>query len=148
MQGPTFDVLPEGRKTLEGFVERNLPLRNLRAERFAKLPVPARMLHGEPCWGNKIVSHRIHDKDNFTFVRFEVLLRSMRFGPVTANSTVYSGRCDSEIAKLAPAWWKKFAAFANPIADSDRDFYEKLTDSEYQQLCDLLTEGVKTKVIA
>jgi len=147
IQGPTFDVLPEGRKTLEDFVGRNAPKLALRVERYANLPVPPKMLHPYAFsrHGKQIVSKRIRDADEGTFVNFEAQLCPYRFGLVTCSSKYYAGRCEDKVEKLAPSWWKKFNAFAAPICDASRDCYDKLTETEYQQLCDLLKEGVATK---
>ncbi len=147
IQGPTFDVLPEGRKTLEDFVGRNAPKLALRVERYANLPVPPKMLHPDAFsrHGKQIVSKRIRDADEGTFVNFEAQLCPYRFGLVTCSSKYYAGRCEDKVEKLAPSWWKKFNAFAAPICDASRDCYDKLTETEYQQLCDLLKEGVATK---
>jgi len=148
MQGPTFDVLPEGRKTLVDFVAKNAPLLELREKRFGMLPDIEAFMHRSIFCKNNIRSKRVHDAEERTYVTFKAELRNFRFGPVTASSASYSGRCEDKIASLAPEWWKRYAAFVSPLCDANRGSYEKLTEEEFKQLCDLLTEGIATNSLA
>lgn len=143
IQGPTYDVLPEGIKTLEDYVARTLPLWNLRRERFSQLPVGDYLHRSNFSCG--ISSRRILDKDTRTFVHFEAELQPLRFGSVVADSTVSSGRItggDREF-ELAPDWWKRYALFISAITGSGRYHYEELTEEEFLQMKALLAEAVR-----
>lgn len=126
--GPTFDVLPEGKKTLIEYAERAGKLKTLRDNRFAILS------EGIQTDYSAIVSKRVHDRQNRAYLFFKASFTSWRFGPVTIDSANTGGRCNDLIEQFAPQWWKDYAAFVNPIFDSHRTSYEKLTEDEFIQM--------------
>lgn len=134
-QGPTFDVLPEGEETIKKFLSDKLPLQELRMKRWNALPIR-----------DKVVSKRIHDIDNHTFVTFGTELGYYHLPCVTASSNAYCGRCEEEIQRLAPEWFKRFASYINPIHDKKMwTGWEGLTEDEYNQIVTLLQEYVDSQ---
>jgi hypothetical protein len=132
IQGPTYDVLPEGIETIRKFIDKYLPLKRLREERIKEIELlPVRN-------GMSICSRKFLDRENKTKVHFEI--RINRFSPVVACSKVYGGRCEKEIQRLAPLPYKKYADYANPIFDSANINWENLTDEQYNTIVSLLRE--------
>lgn len=133
IQGPTFDVLPEGRKTMEDFVRWAVPLRDLRMDRFNQLPV-----HRE------VVSTRIHDKENREYVRVHLCIDTHWLHSVLADSRSSSGRLDDDIRAMAHPWWGKYDDFIQPLIKSGTDTLEKLTQEQFLQMKALLEEGLSS----
>jgi hypothetical protein len=146
IKGPTFEVLPEGEKTVEQFLEKYVPLKKLRILRHKNLPVGEEFLHvGKnltSIFWPFVRSRRVRDEEEKTYVHFAFDLTKSRFGTVTANSTV---SCTHDLA-LASPWWRKYDAFVRNInINNDIGRYELLSDTEYCQLCNLLREGIEQK---
>jgi hypothetical protein len=99
IQGPTYDVLPEGIETIRKFLDKYLPLKKLRKERVEKIE----LLHVRN--GFVINSRKFLDRENRTKVYFEI--RIDRFSPIVACSNAYWGRCEEEIQRLAPLPYNK-----------------------------------------
>lgn len=129
IQGPTFDVLPEGQKSIEKYLNEHLPLKKLRMERFAALPI-----------SGELKSKKKLDKPEHTKVQFCADLRLHRFGPVSASSRVYSTHKQSKFDQYANHWWKKYAAFINPIFNTGIWHYEQLSTIQFNDLVQILKE--------
>ena len=133
VQGPTYDVLPKGIKSVKEWFDKSLPLKELREKRYNLLPI-----HGI------IYSKRIHDKEDHTYVRFEIRLDTRYPSPVSAVSKVYCGACKDKMF-MAPQAFKDYADFINPIFYGDKPStnYEDLTEKEFETLCKLLVKIVE-----
>ena len=128
-QGPTFEeVLPNGLKDLEAYLQKYVPLHKCRNERYKGLPI-----------SGVIRSKRVHDKQEHTFVTCELdLSRKHYIPPVTFNSGCYCGRFDEKII-LFNEWWKKTSKIFNHLFDTNRT-WESLSETEYKEVCNHLNE--------
>ena len=131
IQGPTYDVLPEGIETIKKFLAKYIPLKELRMKRIKALP-----------FINEVSSKKFLDREEGTKVNFKIRLD--HFGPLTASSKVYSGRCEREIQRLAPEPFKKYANYANPIFDNRVNGrfpnWEDLTEEQFSNIVSILQE--------
>jgi len=142
LQGPTFEVLPDGEKTIEQFLEKNASLIELRIRRYNDLPLRKDFLHTDG-WGRPFLnSRRFLDKEARSYVSFSVGFSPLSF---SASVLVISARCfgafPDVVEKFAPEWWKKYNKFTSGLKNNPYFYYELLTDTEYTQLCLLLEEG-------
>ena len=137
MQGPTYDILPEGKWTVMKFLNKYLPLKRLRDERKAALPARG-----------TIHSRTRVDREGHARFRFEA--DPYRLGPVTVNGgNVYGGRMDKMVMdpKWDP-WWTSYAKFINPIFDANTSHgLEALTDDQFRQMVTMLNEGLASGAI-
>ena len=147
MQGPTFEVLPDGEKTLINFVERNGPVHQTNKLRWTELVKTAGGMgyRGDGLTNVRLVSRRIHDKANHSYGFMEADVNLHYFGRVLFSSSSFSGRPDYEIMEKNGKWWKEYADFITPLVDSNRRCYYKLTDEEYQQFLNLMKRGFESK---
>jgi len=131
IQGPAFDILPKGIKSVKEYLEDNIPLKELREKRFFSLPIQ-----------KSICSKGFKDKENHTIVKFKINLQKHYISPLIAQSNAYCGRCDDEIEKYAPEVFKKYAAFANPLFDNSGAscMLEALTENQFQTFVSILAE--------
>ena len=128
LQGPTYDVLPEGIHTLRKFVDKYRPMKELRERRNAAVPIR---------WG--ITSKKVLDKKNRRFCQLHV---SFNHGGV---SNVYG---DKDKMELFHPWWTKFRDFVEPIlarAKGPATGYEIFSEQEFRGFLDLLREGAEQK---
>lgn len=106
IQGPTFDVLPNGVQSLYEYLDELLPckaLRESRLARFASIELKSK-------------GHR--DKEEHTIFRLRADVRYGRIPCVTVTSASYWGRCEDKIAlPCVSKTWQDLAAFINPIFD-------------------------------
>lgn len=134
VQGPAFDVLPKGIKSVKEYLEENIPLKELREKRFYSLPIQ-----------NYILSKGFRDKENQTIVKFRINIQKHYISPLTTESNVYSGRCDNVIEKYAPEVFKKYAAFVNQLSDASNNngtlfSLESITEDQFQKLVSILSD--------
>jgi hypothetical protein len=78
---------------VEKFLEEYMPLKKLKEQRFAGLPKIAKFLHVDKNLSSVfypyLMSRRLKDLDNQTYVRFKIDIANRRFGYVTASSPMY-----------------------------------------------------------
>ena len=131
IQGPSFDILPKGIKSVKEYLEENIPLKELREKRFCSLPIQT-----------PICSKGFRDKENHTIVKFKINIQKRYISPLTAESNAYAGRCDDVIEKYAPEVFKKYVAFVNPLFDNSGASctLETLTENQFQKLVSILAE--------
>lgn len=127
VQGPTFDVLPNGLQDVEQFLRDNVPLRELRQARINGLP-----------YRSRFVSRKVRDKEEHTLVHCELNLTRAYVPPVIFLSKAYAGRCDGKIV-LFDEWWKKTQSLFNTLCDTNKT-WESLSDKEYDTLVKHLKE--------
>lgn len=120
------EILPEGDETLYKWLRHARPLRDLRHSRSFQ-------------FGEGLRSRRYHDTDNRVYMYCEWRNTGYYLSPVTAHSTVYSGRCEDEIAKYAGLEWVNLMNTVNPLFDAQKN-WEDLSDKEF--------EAVKIAVLA
>ena len=132
------DVLPCGLETVKAFLAVNLPLKQLREQRIAAIDALQLPQHGLTMTQRGLCSKPRLDKANRVMVCFKVDLK--RFRPVVGESSCYGGRCEAEIERYANPWWKRYAAFANPLFDSGIRTYEALSETQFQTMLTLLKE--------
>jgi hypothetical protein len=128
IQGPTFDVLPNGEASLYEYLKETTPLKKLREQRRSELPYVC-----------SIKSTRFHDKDNRCYFHCELRINDRGISPVTASSSCYAGRCEHEIQKYASQWWKDAVNLFNPIFDKGHSNYEELSEEDFQTIKRFLT---------
>lgn len=127
IQGPTFDVLPNGLEDVKAFLDKHLPLKQLREKRFSQLPIR-----------EEIKSKPVLDKEEHTKVTCYLNLRKNYIPPVTFSPKIYGGRCDDRIV-LFSDWWKKTQSIFNPLFDSEIK-WEDLDEQKYVEICNHLKE--------
>jgi len=134
IQGPTYDVLPKGIGSLKEYLDKYLPLKKLKEERYKNLPIKG-----------VISSKGIKDKEHKTIVNFTIDITGY-IGPLVAVSKCYAGRCNDVINRLAPKEFKRYNDFINPMFDKSFDLsLEGLTEDEYKELC-LILEDIKNSL--
>lgn len=141
IKGPTYDVLPNGKWTLIDYAQRNIPLKRSREERLAGLPINGRL-----------ISKGFQDPVSGVRVRLKTRLDGHGFYKVEVESRKFDGDA-SQVLSRAPAWWRKYYNFINPIwsRTATQSYlnvqFENLTDEEYQQMVTLLKEGLTSGAI-
>ena len=122
VQGPTVDVLPDGADTLRDFIKRNLPLKQLRDERYSLLPLQGR-----------ISSRKRMLKPERHFVEYSLAL---------LPNTFYISHIDDKCSSLFP-WGSELQNFLKPILlrTQGQDGYEVFTDEEFAAFLDLIEKG-------
>jgi hypothetical protein len=116
IQGPTVAVLPSGAGTLRDFVRRNLPLKQLRDERFKMLP-----------FSGRIESRKKMDKTARSYRQYSLELLENRVGIWRVDETLFP-------------WGSSMKAFLEQV-DTEHGAYEDFTDLQFQQFVDLLEAG-------
>jgi len=131
VQGPLLDVLPDGEKSLEAFLNTFLPRKQLCMRRYNMLP-----------FKDSIQSKKVRDKCDHTYAYANLELRRYILSPVTISSAIYAGRCEKKLV-LFPEWWQKTAAIINPLFDrcvSTLPTWDSLIEEEYQEFVNQLKE--------
>ena len=123
IQGPTYDVLPEGIVTLQKFVEINTAKKDLAEKRYENLPI-----------GESIFSKRVLDKEDRRYVQAKLEITRRCFSPV---GMTYG---DKNQIHLLPSWWKKADEVFGDIFKKHmyNTTWDELTEEEYQSIVKML----------
>lgn len=132
MQGPTFDILPNGKQDLIDFVTEFAPLREKRWERFDALPIRG------------CSSPRFHDTYRNCYFRVDFEASPHSVGSLTANSNfigtvaaqdrLYGGPCRQEIAEFANVAWSSFAALLDELNPVYEVGWESLSEKDFARV--------------
>jgi len=118
LQGPTYNILPEGRLTLEKYVHAIGARRDLAQERWNNLPIQ-----------ENIYSPKVLDKEQRTYVQAKLELNPRRVGGI---GMIHG---DKEQIRLLPAWWKNANdIFTNIWKNHYAGSWDELTEEEYQNV--------------
>ena len=123
IQGPTFDVLPNGIEDVKMFIKEHLPKKKLRDKRFDELP-----FRGE------LHSRRIHDKDNYCYSYCVLRLKRNSVNMVLVESKYYSSSED-ELIYLFPNKWVNLAKIMKKYNNYK---WEDLTEKQYNDICEAI----------
>lgn len=129
MQGPTYDVLPNGKQDIINFALTNAPKAQIRQNRYNSLPIK----------GN-IKGKKSLDKATRSYSQPSLTLAPHYFHANIAKPENYH------------PWWSKMLAFYNTHNQlnnpgSYTGSYENLSESEFKELLNLLNEGVSKGII-
>ena len=126
-QGPTYDILPEGRLTLEKFVAKNLPRKNLTKARYDALPIK-----------ETIRSDRVKDKAEGSSCVALLGIHPYRLDPVMVTWGRRGEKRDDKIV-FFPEWWKKVYEFSHTVWHKYPNLeWSDLTNEEYKTIVNLL----------
>jgi hypothetical protein len=131
IQGPTYDVLPNGAQDLIDFVQENTPKLQSRQARYQQLPAYGIVL------GPKKL-----DKNTRSYSRPEIYLAQQGLIINVPKQNLYH------------PWWDKIFDFCNRHNPTDTinprysDIaYEDLSESEFQELIQLIHEGITANIL-
>ena len=130
IQGPTFDVLPEGYKTVADWLAVCLPKKQLAEARFNGLP------------RRDTISKRIRDREYRTMVSAKLRIEKQHVGNITLISNRYAGRVTEKIP-LFGTWWIEADKLFTAIHERLRNEFatwDRLTEDEYKAVVKILSE--------
>ena len=129
IQGPTYDVLPEGKTTIEKFVAKYVPRRNLTKARYDALPTK-----------NNLTSERVNGVPDDEGSSAVANLHIHPKGPDPVK--IIWGRRDrwrNALITLFPEWWKRMYKL---IGDAYSKFpqleWADFTEEEYNTIVKML----------
>ena len=143
-QGPTFEVLPNGLKDVQKFLDKYLDKRNLRTKRFKALPIQD--LHRGQ-WGSmldkQLKSKRFHDKVNRCYCHCTIDFRPNHISNVNVESSSYCGQ-DDELKHLFPKGWSELSATMMECSLTRKNFtfknWEDLTEKQFETVCQAIND--------
>ena len=127
IQGPTYDVLPNGKQDLIDFVVNNDPKAKLKQSRYKALPVKG-----------TIKGKKALDKTNRSYSQPTLTLTPNYLYVRTPKPQLYH------------PWWSKMLRFYDSTLHVNRTTtksYDEMSDTEFTKLVNLLNEGILTGVI-
>lgn len=125
IQGPTYDVLPNGKQDIINFALTNSPKAKTRQTRYNSLPIK----------GN-IKGKKSLDKATRSYSQPSLTLAPHYFHANIAKPENYH------------PWWGKMLAFCNSHNKlNNTGSYENLSESEFKELVNLLNEGISNGII-
>ena len=135
LQGPTFEVLPNGEQDILDFIKENLPKMELSLRRSMEL---IDILKGknakvkESGHGYNLVSKGKRDIEEHTVARVEWLIRDLFVSSLTIISIVYAGFVNEKI-NLFSQWWNDLKNIINPI-DNSVKYWCDISEEKYQEI--------------
>jgi hypothetical protein len=127
IQGPTYDVLPNGKQDIIDYALTNFPKAQTRQTRYNSLPIK----------GN-IKGKKSLDKATKSYSQPSLTLNPYYFNVNVPKPENYH------------PWWSKILAFCNThskLNHLNSGSYEKLSEAEFKELVNLLNEGVSKGII-
>jgi hypothetical protein len=135
LQGPTFEVLPNGEQDILDYIKENLPKRDLCLNRANEL---ISILQGKNTklyadgWGMKLESKGKRDKEEHTIARASWCIRPTYISPIGINSAIYGGFVEIKI-ELFSKWWKEAKDLINHLSWSNF-YWHDITEEKYQAI--------------
>jgi hypothetical protein len=128
IQGPTFDVLPNGKETLLLWFKANKPLHDLRVARYEQLKPYLRLR-----------SKRYHDKDQATYFWLDVDVRPHYLGNVHFDSRCMSGRFTNDMREwnLVDQNWQTLTAILSQYCNFHSG-WEVLTTPQFDEVLEAM----------
>lgn len=124
IQGPTYEVLPEGIVTLQKYVKTMTARKDMAKSRYENLPIQ-----------ETIISKRVLDKEYRNYVQAKLDIHRVRFSPVVLT---YGSR---DQIHLLPSWWKKAHEIFTGAFNKHRSegiTWDVLSEEEYQSMVRML----------
>jgi hypothetical protein len=134
LQGPTFEVLPNGEQDILDYIKENLPKRDLCLKRANELIDIIKGKNSElydDGYGMKLESKGKRDVENHTIAKADWCIRPTYISPISVNSMIYGGLVGK--IGLFSKWWKEATDLINHLSRSCF-YWCDISEEKYQEI--------------
>jgi len=138
LQGPTFEVLPNGEQDILDYIKENLHKRDLcikRANELISILNKKDVRSFTDGWGFNLLSKDKRDKVERTIARAKITIRTFYISYVSVSSRVYAG-CNYDKIDIFSKWWKDAINLFNTIEDivENTVYWCDISEEKYQEI--------------